>query len=526
MDVFNELMLGFSHILTFQIILYAVLGCALGMLTGVLPGFGPAAATALLLPVAFLVGPTASIVMIAAIYYGSMYGGTITSVLLNVPGEVSSVATCIDGYQMTKRGQAGKALAIAAIGSFVGGTISIFAMLFASKFASLALSLTYLDVFAFSLLALSLVVMLTGDSMIKGLVSAALGLFVGMVGLDNFTGVPRFTMGSLSLFDGINFVAVVMGIFGLAEILESIGGQRVADFSGNIGSVLLKWRDIRDTLGSMARGTVIGFFFGLVPGSPAAACSFTSYAVEKRVSKTPERFGRGAIQGVAGPETANNALGISNFIPLLTLGIPSSATMAILLGAFVINGLTPGPLLFTQHPEIAWGFIASLALSNVILLIMALPLVRMWVSVLKIPTLTLYAITLGFMTVGAYTVDTSIFNVAVMWIAGLIGFALRRLKVPMAPAALTLVLGPMLEGNFRRALSVNHGSFTGLFTSPTADIAYGLIAAIVLAKIFGALRRDHVVRTPIREQPEDPSGTEIPGNTAGQEQVRGGTYHN
>jgi putative tricarboxylic transport membrane protein len=251
---------------------------------------------------------------------------------------------------------------------------------------------------------------------------------------------------------------------------------------------MLKWKDIKDTLGSMARGTAIGFFFGLVPGSPAAACSFSSYAVEKKVSKTPERFGHGAIQGVAGPETANNALGISNFIPLLTLGIPSSATMAILLGAFTINGLTPGPLLFQDHPDIAWGLIASLALSNVILLIMSLPLVRMWVSILKIPTLTLYAITLGFMTVGAYTVSSSVFNVAVMWDSGLIGFALRRLKVPMAPAALTLVLGPMLEGNFRRALSVSQGSFSGLFTSVVADVAYGLIVVIVLVKVASSLR--------------------------------------
>jgi putative tricarboxylic transport membrane protein len=489
MHVFSEFANGFVHILTPEIVMYAVLGCALGMLTGVLPGFGPAAATALLLPLAFLVGPTASIVMIAAIYYGSMYGGTITSVLLNVPGEVSSVATCIDGYQMTKQGKAGKALAIAAIGSFVGGLISIIAMLYASKFAALALSVTYLDVFALSLLALSLVIGLTGDSMIKGLVSAALGLFVGMVGLDPFSGIPRFTMGNLNLFDGIDFVAVVMGIFGLAEILESIGSKSVTDFSGNIGSVMLKWRDIRETLGSMARGTVIGFFFGLVPGSPAAACSFSSYAIEKRVSKTPERFGRGAIQGVAGPETANNALGISNFIPLLTLGIPSSATMAILLGAFTINGLTPGPLLFSEHPDIAWGFIASLALSNVILLIMSLPLVKMWVSVLRIPTLTLYAITLGFMTVGAYTVSDSIFNVGVMWVSGLIGFALRRLKVPMAPAALTLVLGPMLEGNFRRALSVAHGSFSGLVGGWIPNISYALIVVVVLAKIFNVLRR-------------------------------------
>jgi putative tricarboxylic transport membrane protein len=489
MDVVNYLLLGFSHILTIDILIYAVVGCALGMMTGVLPGFGPSAATALLLPLAFLVGPTASMVMIAAIYYGSMYGGTITSVLLNVPGEVSSVATCLDGYAMTKNGQAGKALSIAAVGSFIGGMVALVGMLFAATFAKLAIALGPAELFALSLLALSLVIGLAGRSMMKGLVSAALGLFVGAVGLDPVTGFPRFTMGMLELRDGIQFIAVIMGLFGLAEILESLGRRTTVDFSGNIGSVRLTWSDLRRSFGAIARGTGIGFFFGLVPGSPAAACSFSSYAIEKRVSKTPAQFGRGAIQGVAGPETANNALGISNFIPLMTLGIPSSATMAILLGAFTVNGLQPGPLLFEQRPEIAWGLIASLAVSNVILLIMALPLVRMWVAVLKVPTLILYAITLGFMTVGAYTLNSSTFNIGVMWVAGLVGLALRRLDVPLAPAALTLVLGPMLEDNFRRALSIQHGTFSGFFTSPIAAAAYFLIAVILVTKAVAAVRQ-------------------------------------
>jgi len=458
------------------------------MIIGVLPGFGPAAATTLLLPLAFVVGPTASIVMIAAIYYGSMYGGTITSVLLRVPGEVASVATCLDGYEMTKRGQAGKALSIAAIGSFIGGMVALLGMVFATPFADLALALGPPELFALSLLALGLVIGLAGKSVIKGLVSALLGLFIGAIGLDQVTGAPRFTMGIIELRDGVEFVAVIMGLFGLAEILEHIGSRATIDFSGKIGSVRLHWRDLRDTFGSMARGTGIGFFFGLVPGSPAAACSFASYAVEKRVSKTPSRFGRGAIQGVAGPETANNALAISNFIPLLTLGIPSSATMAILLGAFTINGLQPGPLLFAQQPEVAWGLIASLAVSNVILLVMALPLVRVWVSVLRVPPMILYALTLGFMTVGAYTINNRTFDIEVMWIAGLIGLALRRLDVPLAPAALTLVLGPLLEQNFQRTLSIHQGSFAGFFTSPVADVAYALIVLVIVVKTIKASR--------------------------------------
>jgi putative tricarboxylic transport membrane protein len=488
MDVLNNLLLGFAHILNPEIILFAALGCALGMLTGILPGFGPSAATALLLPLAFVLEPTASIVMIAAIYYGSMYGGTITSILLNVPGEVSSIATGIDGYQMTKRGQAGKALAIAAVGSFVGGMLAVVGMIFASQLASLALSLTFLDVFALSLLALTLVIGLTGRSMVKGLISAVLGLLVGTVGLDQMTGLPRFTLGSADMTGGLSFIAIVMGLFGLTEILRNLGQKQPVDFSSNIGPVRLTRQDLRATAGSMGRGTLIGFFFGLVPGSPAAASAFTSYAVEKKVSKTPERFGRGAIQGVAGPETANNALGISNFIPLLTLGIPSSATMAILLGAFTINGLQPGPLLFSQNPEIAWGLIASLILANVILLIMALPMVRVWVSILRIPTKTLYPITLGVMCIGAYTINNSIFDVWVMWIAGLIGLALQKFDIPLTPAALTLVLGPMLEANFRRGLSLNDDVAATFLGSPTSTAAFGLIVVVFLVIISKGIR--------------------------------------
>jgi len=489
MDLINDLLLGFQHILTPTIILFAVLGCALGMLTGVLPGFGPPAATALLLPLAFVLEPTASIVMIAAIYYGSMYGGTITSVLLNIPGEVSSVATGIDGYQMTRNGQAGKALSIAAVGSFVGGMLAVVGMVFASQLAELAVNLTYIDIFGLSFLALMLVIGLAGRSLIKGLISAVLGLLIGTVGLDHFTGTPRFTFGSVELTGGISYVAVIMGIFGLAEILRNLTAKQPVDFSSNIGSLRLSRRDLRDSVGSMGRGTVIGFFFGLVPGSPAAASAFTSYAVEKRVSKTPERFGRGAIQGVAGPETANNALGISNFIPLLTLGIPSSSTMAILLGALLINGLQPGPLLFTQNPEIAWGLIASLVLSNVILLVMALPLVRLWVSVLRVPTGILYPVVLGVMTIGAFAINNSVFDVGIMWVAGLVGFVFHKFEIPLAPLALTLVLGPMLESNLRRALSLNADLGATLLANPIALSAFVLIGVIFAVKAVTAVRR-------------------------------------
>jgi putative tricarboxylic transport membrane protein len=484
----NLLLNGFGDVLTPQNLIYALIGCLIGMLTGVLPGFGPAAATSLLLPLSFTLGPTGSIIMMGAIYYGSMYGGTITSVLLNVPGEVSSVATCIDGYQMTKKGQAGKALSIAAVGSFVGGTIALIGMLFATRWAAYAVTLSSADLFALSFLSLFLVVGLAGKSLVKGAIAALLGLFIGLVGTDPVLGAPRFAMGSLQLSAGISFIAVVMGIFGLAEILESIGQRNMVNLSANIGSTRLTVSEIKQNTGAMLRGTVIGFFYGLIPGSPAAACSFTSYAIEKRASKHPELFGRGAIQGVAGPETANNALGISNFIPLLALGIPSSATMAIILGAFTVNGITPGPLLFRDHADIGWAVIASFFVANVILVILALPLVRMWVSILRIPTLILYSITLGFMTIGAYTINNNVFDVAVMWIAGVIGFMMRRLDVPLAPAALTLVLGPMLEGNLRSALTLNGNSFMGLLSGPVPYAAFGLAVVLIIAKIVTTAR--------------------------------------
>jgi putative tricarboxylic transport membrane protein len=505
----NLLLNGFGDVLTPQNLIYALIGCLIGMLTGVLPGFGPAAATSLLLPLSFTLGATGSIIMMGAIYYGSMYGGTITSVLLNVPGEVSSVATCIDGYQMTKKGQAGKALSIAAVGSFVGGTIALIGMLFATRWAAYAVTLSAADLFALSFLSLFLVVGLAGKSLVKGAIAALLGLFIGLVGTDPVLGAPRFTMGSLQLSAGISFIAVVMGIFGLAEILESIGQRNMVNLSSNIGSTRLSMSEIRQNTGAMLRGTVIGFFYGLIPGSPAAACSFTSYAIEKRASKHPELFGKGAIQGVAGPETANNALGISNFIPLLALGIPSSATMAIILGAFTVNGITPGPLLFRDHADIGWAVIASFFVANVILVILALPLVRMWVSILRIPTLILYSITLGFMTIGAYTINNNVFDVAVMWISGIIGFIMRRLDVPLAPAALTLVLGPMLEGNLRSALTLDGNSFAGLLSGPVPSAAFGLAVLLILVKI-GTTTRSRLTA----EKPAEDVETRTPAGSA------------
>ncbi len=485
MDILAGLAGGFSLVLTPEPLMYALIGCVLGMLTGVIPGFGPSAATAMLLPLAFFLGPVPSIIMMAAIYYGSMYGGTITSVLINVPGEVASVVTCIDGYEMTKQGQAGKALAISAIGSFIGGSVAFVGLVFATSFSQFAVGLGPRELFAITIFALALIVGLADKSLVKGLVGAGVGLFIGFVGLDPLTAQGRFTFGNPNLADGIDFIVVAIGVIGLAEILDSLAMRTVIDFSGNVGKVRVSWRDLKDSAGAITRGTGLGFFMGLLPGSPAAAATFTSYMLEKRFAKHPETFGKGAIQGVAGPETTNNALGMSNYIPLLALGIPSSTTMAILLGAFTINGLQPGPLLFVKSPDIAWTIIASLFVANVMLFIMAMPLVRVWTAFLKIPTLALYCATMGFMTIGAFSVRNNMIDVLIMWIAGLVGLAMKRLDVPTAPLALTLVLGPILEQNFRRAVAIEQGDyFRLLFSSTVCQVIYGTLCVLLLIKLW------------------------------------------
>ncbi|MFC0534044.1 tripartite tricarboxylate transporter permease [Phytohabitans kaempferiae] len=494
MDMFNALLAGFGEILTPTTLAYALVGCLIGMLTGVIPGFGPAAACSLLLPITFALDPVGGIIMLLGIYYGSMYGGTITSVLLNVPGEVASVVTCIDGYQMTKQGRAGKALAIAAVGSFAGGVIALVGMLGATTLAEAAITLGPVELFGLTILALTIVVGLAGRSMTKALISALLGLFVGMVGLDPVFGDPRFTMGTVSLMGGISFIAVVMGLFGVAEILESILRRNTLSLPSRVGSLHLSRQDLKDSAGSIGRGSVIGFLFGLIPGSPAAAATFASYVTEKKFAKHPERFGKGAIQGVAGPETANNSLGISSMIPLLSFGIPASPTMAIVLGAFLIQGLQPGPLLFRDRPDVAWTIIAGLFVANVMLLILSLPLVRLWVSVLRVPYQVLYPITLAFMMIGAYTVNNSVVDVAIMWIAGLVGFVMRRLEVPLAPAALTIILGPMIEANFRTAMSLTAGDSFGIFRSPLTDICILVTVAVFVARGYIGYRRSRASR--------------------------------
>ncbi len=481
MEAFNNLMMGFSIALTPTNILFALIGCLFGTLVGVLPGLGPSAGTAMLIPLTFNLPPTSAIIMLAAIYYGSQYGGTITSVLINVPGEASSAVTCIDGYQRAKNGRAGAAISIAAIGSFVGGTIGVMGVVIAAPLTRFALEFGPVEFVALMALGLTLVSGLAGKSMVKALMAAAFGLLLGTVGTDPSMGVPRFTFDRLELRDGIGFIPVIMGLFGVGEVLLNAEEEWKPILSAKVTGLMPTARDLKDSIWPVLRGTGLGFCLGLIPGMTGSASSFTSYIVEKRMSRYPERFGTGVIEGVAGPETANNAHANAAYIPLFTLGIPGSATVAVLMGAFMMNGLIPGPLLFKDHPDVAWGVIASMYIGNVILLILNLPLVGIWVKCLQIPYSLLFAIIMAFMVLGAYSVDNSSFDVLSMLLFGVVGYFLRKLDFPLAPAVLTLILGPLMEKSFRRAMEMSQGDFHIFAESPIAMVLLTLALLVLIA---------------------------------------------
>ena len=491
MDTFHSLLIGFSVALTFQNLMFAFVGSVLGTLIGVLPGIGSVAGCAMLIPLSFQMTPTGAIIMLTAIFYGSQYGGTITSVLLNVPGEAASAITCIDGYQMTKNGRAGSALAMAAIGSFVGGTVATMALVLAAKpLTRMALEFGPVEFFALIMLGLSLVMGLAGKSMIKSLMMGIFGLLLAIIGMDPAQGLPRFTFGRLELMDGIGFVPVIMGLFGMAEILENAEKPFAQVFiTKKIGSLIPTRKDLQDSVGPILRGSAIGTLLGLTPGMTSSAASFLSYIAEKKISKHPERFGTGMIQGVVGPEAANNAHANGALIPLFTLGIPASPTTAVIMGAFMMHGLIPGPLLFKEHADLVWGVIASFYVGNVMLLILNLPLISIWVKILKIPYGILFGIIMAFMVVGAYSVSNSVFDVLVMTLFGLIGYFLRKLDFPLAPIVLTLILGPMMERSLRQSLEMSQGSLGILLESPIAVVLLVLTALILIAPAFKFFRR-------------------------------------
>jgi putative tricarboxylic transport membrane protein len=485
-DSAAQLLSGFAAALSPAYLAYAFAGCVFGTLIGVLPGLGPSAGTAILIPLTFKLDPTGAIIMLAAIYYGAMYGGTITSVLINVPGEAASVITCLDGHQMAKQGRGGTALGIAAIGSFIGGLVASVALaLIAAPLARLALKFGPPEFFALMLLGLCLVSGLAGRSLAAALVMTVLGLLISMIGIDPVRGAPRFAFGIADLYDGLGIVPVVMGLFGIAEILIT-AEQPVREIIRARLSNLLPSRDEwRRSWGAIWRGTGIGFGLGLIPGIGAIVPTFMAYILEKRLSKTPERFGQGAIEGVAAPETANNAYANAAMVPFLTLGIPSSPTIAVLMGAFIVNGLTPGPFLFQERPDLVWTVIASFFIGNVILLVLNLPLVGLWAKILHVPFRYLAVGVLVFCVLGAYSLQQSAFDVWVMIGFGVIGYGFRKLDLPLAPLVLGLILGPALERSLRTSLEMSAGDYGIFFTRP---LCLGLLIASAAVLVVAALR--------------------------------------
>jgi len=481
MDTLQHLLTGLAAAASLQNLSFALIGCILGTLIGVLPGLGPAAGTAILIPLTFTLDPIGALIMLSAIYYGAMYGGTITSVLINVPGEAASVVTCFDGYQMAKQGRGGTALGIAAIGSFVGGIAATLALIVvAPPLARVALSFGPPEFFALMLVGLALITGLSGQSLLPALVMAVLGLLFALVGIDPVRGAPRFTFGVPSLYDGVGFIPVVMGLFGVAEILLTIEKPYRQVIKTNLSSLLPSRPEWRRALGAIGRGTGIGFFLGLIPGVGSIIPTFVAYVFEKRISKTPEQFGQGAIEGVAAPETANNAYANAAMIPLLTLGIPSSPTIAVLMGAFIINGLTPGPFLFKERPDLVWAVIASFMIGNVLLLVLNLPFVGLWARLLHLPYQYVCVGTLLFCVIGAYSLQQSVFDVGVMIACGIIGYGLRKVDLPIAPLVLGLILGPFIEKSLRTSLEMSGGDFSIFFTRPLC-LGLLVIAAAVLA---------------------------------------------
>lgn len=479
MDTLGFLLNGFAAALSPGNLAFALIGCILGTLIGVLPGVGPAAGTAILIPLTFKLDATGAIIMLCAIYYGAMYGGTITSVLLNVPGEAASVITCIDGFQMAKQGRGGTALGIAAIGSFIGGIAATIALVVVAKpLSTLALSFGPPEFFALMLVGLCLVTGLAGRSLIAGILMTVVGLLIAMIGIDPVRGAPRFTFGVPDLYDGIGFIPVVMGLFGVAEILTTAEKPMKEVVKTNLSNLLPNREEWGRSLAAIARGTGIGFFLGLIPGVGAIIPTFMSYILEKRVSKNPEQFGKGAIEGVAGPETANNSYANASMVPLLTLGIPSSPTIAVLMGAFIVNGLTPGPFLFQEKPELVWAVIASFFVGNVLLLILNLPLVGLWAKLLEVPYQYICVGTLLFCILGAYSINQSVFDIWMMLLFGVIGYLLRKLDFPLAPAVLGMILGPQLEKSLRTSLEMSAGDYSIFFTRPIT--LFLLIAAAVI----------------------------------------------
>jgi TctA family transporter len=493
MELFHNLIFGFAVAFSWQNLLYCLIGVSVGTLIGVLPGIGPLATIAMLLPITFNVAPVGALIMLAGIYYGAQYGGSTTAILVNLPGETSAVVTCIDGYQMARQGRAGPALAIAAIGSFAAGTFGTLLIAVAGPpLAELALKFGAPEYFSLMLMGLIAAAVLAQGDMVKSLAMVAMGLLLGIVGTDVNTGVQRFSFGITELSDGIGFIVVAVGVFAIGEIISNLGErEKRAVFTDKVTHLYPTREDLKASAGPITRGTLLGSFFGVLPGTGPSIASFASYMVEKKIAKDPSRFGRGAIEGVAAPESANNADAQCKFIPMLTLGLPASGVMALMLGAMTIQGIQPGPEVMTTRPELFWGLIASMWIGNAMLVVLNLPMIGLWVKLLKVPYRFLFPAIMAFSAIGIYSVNNSSFEIYLTAIFGVVGFIWIRLGCSPAPMLLGFVLGPMMEEHLRRAMLMSKGNPSVFITRPISLGFLIVTVGILVAMILPAVRRRH-----------------------------------
>jgi TctA family transporter len=497
-DIIGNIGLGFSTALSIENLIYCFIGCLLGTMIGVLPGIGPAATVAMLLPITFTLDPTSALIMLAGIFYGAQYGGSTTAILVNIPGEATSVVTTLDGYQMARQGRAGAALATAALGSFFAGTVAtILIALFAPVLVEIAVEFGATEYFSLMVLGLIASVVLARGSLIKALAMVVVGLTLGIVGMDINSGVIRLTFGNVELTDGVSIVAIAMGVFGLGEIIHNLEQREKRQALGvKINALMPTRADLRAMTMPIIRGTALGSMLGILPGGGALLSSFASYSLEKKLARDPGRFGAGAIEGVAGPESANNAGAQTSFVPMLALGVPTNTVMALMIGAMVIQGVQPGPGVMSQQPALFWGLIASMWIGNLMLVVLNLPLIGVWVKLLSIPYRYLFPAILVFCSIGVFTIDNSVFDIYAMILFGLVGYVLRKLDCEPAPMLLGVILGPMLEENFRRALLLSRGDYTIFVSQPisAALLATAVVALVVVTIPVIRKEREHAFK--------------------------------
>ena len=491
MDLISNLALGLQVAFTFQNLLYCFFGVLLGTLIGVLPGIGPVPTIAMLLPITYALPPVSALIMLAGIYYGAQYGGSTTAILVNLPGESSSVVTCLDGYQMARRGRAGQALAIAAIGSFIAGTFATLVVAaFAPPLAEFALKFGPAEYFSLMVLGLIAAVVLASGSLVKAIGMIILGLLLGIIGTDVNSGMQRYTFGVAELSDGIGFVVVAMGLFGFAEIIINLEHKEHREvFTDKVGHLRLTWAEFKEALPAVIRGTGLGSMLGILPGGGALLSAFAAYTLEKKLAKDPSKFGKGEIRGVAAPESANNAGAQTSFIPLLTLGIPPNAVMALMVGAMTIHSIQPGPQVMTSNPQLFWGLIASMWIGNLMLVVLNLPMIGLWVKLLRVPYRLLYPAILLFCCIGVYSLQNNVFDVMLTVVFGVLGWIFVKFECEPAPLLLGFILGPLMEENLRRALLLSRRAPTVFFTRPLSLAMLALAGFLLLIIVLPAVRK-------------------------------------